>query len=109
MTHAVIWRNQSARNALRPAFYVLESGRVYVQLFRRNGAGVAVMFSHQVRDVVQFFEDNWGEAAYGLLLKEISDSQIDGNYFTATPTACIWKEPAGSGWRKTALMPMAGA
>ena len=25
------------------------------------------------------FEDNWGPAAYGLLLKEIKDSRIDGN------------------------------
>jgi nitrous oxidase accessory protein NosD len=25
------------------------------------------------------FEDNWGAAAYGLLLKEITDSEITGN------------------------------
>ena len=28
-----------------------------------------------------YFEENWGDAAYGLLLKEISDSFIIGNKF----------------------------
>ena len=31
------------------------------------------------------FEENWGDAAYGLLLKEISDSHIEGNKFIKTP------------------------
>ena len=29
------------------------------------------------------FEDNWGPAAYGLLLKEIKDSRIEGNVLRA--------------------------
>jgi nitrous oxidase accessory protein len=49
--------------------------------FRRNGAGVAVMYSKGVRMVENTFEDNWGAAAYGLLLKEISESEVVGNRF----------------------------
>jgi nitrous oxidase accessory protein len=47
--------------------------------FTANGAGVAVMYSRQVTMVDNRFEDNWGPAAYGLLLKEIKDSRIEGN------------------------------
>jgi nitrous oxidase accessory protein len=50
-------------------------------VFRRNGAGVAVMYSKGVRMHDNSFEDNWGAASYGLLLKEISDSEVIGNRF----------------------------
>jgi nitrous oxidase accessory protein len=49
--------------------------------FRHNGAGVAVMYSHQVQMVENRFEGNRGAAAYGLLLKEIADSRLERNYF----------------------------
>jgi nitrous oxidase accessory protein len=49
--------------------------------FRRNGAGVAVMYSKGVKMYDNTFEDNWGAASYGLLLKEISDSEVVGNRF----------------------------
>lgn len=49
--------------------------------FRHNGAGVAVMYTHNVRMVGNRFMDNVGAAAYGLLLKEISDSQLLNNIF----------------------------
>ena len=45
------------------------------QPFIANGNGVAVMYSHRVQHHGQPFERNWGSAAYGLLLKEISDGQ----------------------------------
>jgi len=50
--------------------------------FRRNGAGVAVMYTHNVRMVGNHFTDNTGAAAYGLLLKEISDSELSDNVFS---------------------------
>lgn len=50
--------------------------------FRRNGAGVAVMYTHNVRMVGNHFTDNTGSAAYGLLLKEISDSELRDNIFS---------------------------
>ena len=49
--------------------------------FRRNGAGVAVMYTKRVHMVANRFEKNWGSSAYGLLLKEIADSRIEHNLF----------------------------
>jgi len=50
--------------------------------FEKNGAGVAVMYSRAVSMVGNRFERNWGNAAYGLLLKDISDGEIRDNRFT---------------------------
>ena len=49
--------------------------------FRRNGAGVAVMFSRNINMWENRFEYNWGRASYGLLLKEIYDAEIRDNVF----------------------------
>lgn len=49
--------------------------------FRDNGAGVAVMYSKTVQMQQNRFIDNWGGASYGLLLKEITDSEITHNLF----------------------------
>ncbi|HZG01875.1 MAG TPA: NosD domain-containing protein, partial [Chitinophagales bacterium] len=49
--------------------------------FTNNGAGVAVMFSKGVHMYNNLFSENIGDAAYGLLLKEISDSEIKNNRF----------------------------
>jgi nitrous oxidase accessory protein len=59
--------------------------------FTGNGAGVAVMFTKNVKMFHNVFEQNWGDAAYGLLLKEISDSQIAGNKFISN-TSGIYME-----------------
>ena len=50
-------------------------------VFRKNGAGVAVMYTKNVEMLDNRFEFNWGSAAYGLLLKEITDSNIENNLF----------------------------
>ena len=50
-------------------------------VFRRNGAGVAVMFSKKINMTENTFELNWGKASYGLLLKEIYDAEIINNEF----------------------------
>ncbi|MDZ4673745.1 MAG: nitrous oxide reductase family maturation protein NosD [Gemmatimonadota bacterium] len=47
--------------------------------FQRNGAGVAVMYSKHVVMADNRFEWNQGQAAFGLLLKDITDSRITGN------------------------------
>ncbi len=49
--------------------------------FQKNGAGVAVMYSSHVEMIRNRFEQNWGSATYGLLLKDIKYSHIDGNFF----------------------------
>ena len=60
-------------------------------VFKGNGAGVAVMFTKNVKMFNNYFEENWGDSAYGLLLKEISDSYIFNNRF-ARNTSGIYME-----------------
>ena len=62
-------------------------------ILRNNGAGVSVMFTHGVKMFNNYFEDNWGNGAFGLLLKEISDSYVMGNKFTNN-TSGIFMEGA---------------
>jgi nitrous oxidase accessory protein len=50
-------------------------------VFKQNGAGVAIMFSKFVKMRHNRFEHNWGSASYGLLLKEIYDAEIENNVF----------------------------
>jgi nitrous oxidase accessory protein len=49
--------------------------------FRRNGAGVAVMYASRVRMEGNRFEENRGSSTFGLLLKDIQDSRIAANQF----------------------------
>jgi parallel beta-helix repeat (two copies) len=49
--------------------------------FRHNGSGVAVMYTKGVEMENNHFDDNWGAAAYGLLLKEVNDAHLSGNTF----------------------------
>ena len=53
----------------------------YNNIFKKNGAGVAVMFSKFIKMHHNKFEHNWGSASYGLLLKEIYDAEIENNIF----------------------------
>jgi nitrous oxidase accessory protein len=50
-------------------------------IFINNGAGVAVMYSHHVIMHNNTFEHNWGASAYGLLLKDIRDSEVKNNQY----------------------------
>lgn len=58
-------------------------------VFRHNGAGVAVMYSKRVQMTENRFEGNRGSAAYGLLLKEIDDSRLERNVFSNNTTALV--------------------
>jgi nitrous oxidase accessory protein len=49
--------------------------------FVANRSGVAVMYAKHVRIADNLFSDARNSASYGLLLKEINDSQIVGNDF----------------------------
>jgi len=61
--------------------------------FKGNGSGVSVMYSHGVKMFNNCFRENWGDAAYGILLKEITDSYIMGNHFEKN-TSGIYMEGA---------------
>lgn len=56
-------------------------------IFRQNGAGVAVMFSRHINMFGNHFLDNWGASSYGLLLKEIYDGKVSGNHFRRNTVA----------------------
>lgn len=76
--------------------------------FIANGSGIAVMYTRRVTMARNRFERNWGPAAYGLLLKDITDSEIIDNTFTGN-TVALYMEGAnrvrvagntfsGNGW-----------
>jgi len=82
VTNSVIWRNISERNIRYGLHFMFSNDDSYItNLFKNNGAGVAVMFSKSVKMFNNTFEENWGDSAYGILLKEISDSYIFNNKF----------------------------
>ena len=63
-------------------FMYSDDCRYIANTFRRNGSGVAVMYTKRVEMTDNRFEDNWGAASYGLLLKEILEPVLRGNRFT---------------------------
>jgi len=92
---AVIENNFSEKN-LRYGLHFMFSDRcVYSNnQFQKNGAGVAVMYSKNVQMFENIFNDNWGPTAYGLLLKDISESLIERNSFQRNTTG-VYMEGCG--------------
>lgn len=87
-----IKNNLSQHNLRYGLHFMFSDGNVYsYNTFRKNGAGVAVMYTKNIRMEHNTFEDNWGAAAYGLLLKEITNSVIYNNTFRRN-TAGIYME-----------------
>ena len=82
VTNSMILRNVSTKNIRYGLHFMFSHDDAYISnVFKNNGSGVAVMYTHGVKMFNNFFEDNWGDAAYGILLKDISDSYIQGNHF----------------------------
>ncbi len=81
--HSTISGNDSSDN-LRYGLHFMysDSCRYEKNRFAHNGAGVAVMYTSQVDMLENTFEDSWGGASYGLLLKDIRDSRVLGNAIT---------------------------
>ena len=87
---SVLERNTSEGNLRYGLHFMFSDGNRYARnVFRRNGSGVAVMFTNRVEMIENRFEDNWGAAAYGLLLKDIVDSRLEGNTFARNTTALL--------------------
>ncbi len=81
--HSLIWRNISTENVRYGIHFMFSNHNTYVaNIFEHNEAGVAVMYSNNIHMYNNHFLNNWGDAAYGILLKDITDSDISGNYFT---------------------------
>jgi len=82
VTESLVQKNLSEKNIRYGLHFMFSHSDHYMQnIFRNNGAGVAVMYSHKVTMEKNQFESNWGPSAYGILLKEISDSRIVNNTF----------------------------
>lgn len=62
-------------------FMFSDEDEYFDNVFERNGAGVAVMFSRNIDMWQNRFLHNWGGASFGLLLKEIYDAEIRDNVF----------------------------
>lgn len=78
----VIKNNSSSKNLRYGLHFMFSNDDVYEDnLFEDNGAGVAVMFSKNIKMIHNIFRKNWGSASYGMLLKEINDAQIERNIF----------------------------
>jgi len=79
---SVVFENKSRDNIRYGLHFMFSNNNIYHHnVFRNNGAGVAVMFSKFIKMHNNVFELNWGSASYGLLLKEIYDAEIYNNLF----------------------------
>lgn len=88
ITNTFITCNYSHNNLRYGLHFMFSDSNSYKKnLFRENGAGVAVMYTKNIEMIENRFEDNWGTASYGILLKDISRSVIKRNTFYKNTTA----------------------
>ncbi len=88
VTQSTIKKNVSEKNIRYGLHFMFSPGNSYLSnTFRNNGAGVAVMYTKNVRMENNVFEKNWGASSYGILLKDISDSHIKNNKFIQNTVA----------------------
>jgi nitrous oxidase accessory protein len=82
VTHSLVQDNLSENNIRYGIHFMFSNDDTYFgNTFKKNGAGVAVMYSKKVTMMWNHFQENWGGSAYGILLKDISDSRIRRNIF----------------------------
>jgi len=82
VTHSIILGNHSFDNVRYGLHFMFSHEDSYIDnIFRHNAAGVSVMFSHGVTMLGNTFTENGGGGAYGILMKEITDSYVHGNSF----------------------------
>lgn len=92
--NSIIWRNISTNNMRYGLHFMFSNDDMYVSnVFSNNGSGVSVMFSNRIKMFSNYFEENWGDASHGILLKEISDGYMQGNHFNKN-TSAIFMEGA---------------
>lgn len=79
---STITGNHSIGNLRYGLHFMFSDTCVYEDnLFKNNSAGVAVMYTKKITMKRNRFEDNWGAASYGVLLKDITGSDIADNAF----------------------------
>ena len=101
VTNSIIIENFSEKNLRYGLHFMFSNNDTYISNhFKNNGAGVAVMYTNHVLMMNNRFEENWGDAAYGLLLKEISDSHISGNTFERNTVGILMEGTSRIGAQK---------
>lgn len=68
-------------------FMFSNNNEAHHNVFETNGAGIALMFSKDMVLTNNIVRKNWGTAAYGVLLKEISNALIADNVFELNTVA----------------------
>ncbi len=92
VTNSLVEKNFSHHNMRYGLHFMFSHNDEYrSNVFQNNGAGVAVMYTKKVKMISNRFEDNWGAASYGLLLKDIGDADIQLNHF-AKNTVAVYME-----------------
>jgi len=80
--NSLIQGNTSSGNLRYGLHFMFSDGNTYQRnTFSKNGAGVAVMYTRNIKMKENLFLDNWGPTSYGLLLKDINQSEIEDNRF----------------------------
>lgn len=96
--------NLSKNNLRYGIHFMFSDNDTYVNnIFRSNGSGVAVMYSRHVNMYHNTFEKSWGGAAYGLLLKELSDSKIISNKFSENTTGIFLEGTSRSRFERNGI------
>ena len=91
VTASVIWRNISHNNLRYGLHFMFSHSNAYfTNYFKQNGAGVAVMFTKKVVFMNNTFEESLGDAAYGVLFKELTDCYLSGNKFLKNTTGIFF-------------------
>ena len=82
VTNSLIQHNNSFNNVRYGLHFMFSHNDTYKgNIFNNNGSGVSVMYSHGVNMQGNTFEGSRGGSAYGILMKEITDSHAEGNHF----------------------------
>ncbi|MDO9554467.1 nitrous oxide reductase family maturation protein NosD [Rhodonellum sp.] len=82
VTNSTAIKNLIEDNKRYGLHFMFSHDNSYVEnTFKKNGAGVSVMYTRNVLMKDNIFEDNWGPGSYGILLKDISNSEVTGNIF----------------------------
>lgn len=88
VTNSLIWRNISRKNVRYGIHFMFSNHDTYIgNIFEENESGVAVMYTKFIYMYNNYFLNNWGGAAYGILLKDITDAEISGNVFSRNTSA----------------------
>lgn len=84
---SLIEQNKSEKNFRYGLHFMFSDDNLYHKnTFKNNGSGVAVMYSKRIKMLNNLFLENWGSSIYGLLLKDISLSDIKNNRFVRNTT-----------------------